>query len=125
ALADPNEKEIRAATRNGRVSLIRADQVEPEQVEWLWPGRIPFGEITILAGDPGLGKSLLTVWLAAELSRGELGGEGPADVLLSSAEDARAQIVVPRLGAARAAMERVHFIETERDGYKTPPLLPD
>lgn len=94
-------------------------------MEWLWQDRIPFGAITILGGNPGLGKSLMTVGLAARLSRGDLGGGGPANVLLSSAEDPRGQIVVPRLKAAGAAMERVHFVEINRDGFLTPPLLPE
>jgi hypothetical protein len=109
----------------GLVSLIRADQIETEQVQWLWNDRIPFGAITILAGNPGLGKSLLTVWLAARLSRGELDGGVPGSVLFSSAEDSLGQVIVPRLSAAGAVMERVHFVEIDRDGIKTPPLLPD
>jgi hypothetical protein len=44
--------------------------VEPEGVRWLWPGRIPSGKLTILSGDPGLGKSFLTIDLAARVSRG-------------------------------------------------------
>jgi RecA-family ATPase len=115
----------RPANANGVASLIRADQVGVEQVDWLWQDRIPFGAITILGGNPGLGKSLLTVWLAASLTRGELGGGGPAGVLLSSAEDPRGQVVVPRLHAAGAVMERVHFVEINREGFDTPPLLPD
>ena len=94
-------------------------------MEWLWQDRIPFGAITILGGNPGLGKSLLTLWLAAKLSRGELGGGEPASVLLSSAEDPRGQVVVPRLKAAGAVMKRIHFVDINRDGFKTPPLLPD
>ena len=117
--------ERRSTSTRGTAFLTRADQIEAEQVEWLWQDRIPFGAITILGGNPGLGKSLLTVWLAAKLSRGELGGDGPATVLLSSAEDPRAQVVVPRLKAAGAEMERVHFVEINRDGFQTPPLLPD
>lgn len=119
-----DDRRVRPAN-NATVSLIRADQVEAEEVEWLWPDRVPFGAITILAGDPGLGKSLLTVWLAAQLSRGDLGKVGAADVLLSSAEDARAQVVVPRLLAAGAAMNRAHFVEMHRGGFDTAPLLPD
>jgi hypothetical protein len=93
-------------------------------VEWLWQDRIPFGAITILAGNPGLGKSLLTVWLAARLSRGEFGLGDPGTVVLSSAEDPRSQVVVPRLQAAGAALERVHFLEIKRDGFDTPACLP-
>ena len=33
-------------------------EVEPEQVEWLWPGRLPLGKLAVLDGDPGLGKSV-------------------------------------------------------------------
>ncbi len=39
------------------------------QVEWLWPGRVPLGMITMFAGDPKLGKSYVTLAMAAALSR--------------------------------------------------------
>jgi len=39
-------------------------------LHWLWPRRIPIGKITLLAGDPGLGKSMLALDIAARLSRG-------------------------------------------------------
>jgi hypothetical protein len=29
-------------------------EVEPERVEWLWPGRLPIGKLYVLDGDPGL-----------------------------------------------------------------------
>jgi hypothetical protein len=35
--------------------------VTRESLEWLWPGRIPLGKLTLLAGDPGLGKSFVTL----------------------------------------------------------------
>jgi chromosome segregation ATPase len=40
-------------------------------LEWLWPGRVPLGKLTRLAGDPGLGKSFVTLDMAARVSRGE------------------------------------------------------
>jgi putative DNA primase/helicase len=57
-----------AARIAGAVSLAN---VEPTSLDWLWPGRIPLGHITMLASDPGLGKSLLTLDLAARISRGQ------------------------------------------------------
>jgi hypothetical protein len=39
-------------------------------VSFLWPGRLPFGKLAILDGDPGLGKSLVALDLCARLSRG-------------------------------------------------------
>jgi hypothetical protein len=44
--------------------------VDPENVRFLWPGRIPFGKITLFDGDPGLGKSLATLDIAARLTTG-------------------------------------------------------
>ena len=67
------------------------------------------GSITVLAGDPGLGKSLLSLDLAALLSRGELGPRSAGDVLLLTAEDSRTHTVRPRLEAAGADLARVHF----------------
>ena len=43
--------------------------IAPERLQWLWPGRIPLGKVTVIAGDPGLGKSLVTLDLAARVSR--------------------------------------------------------
>lgn len=47
-----------------------ANEIEPEEVRWLWPGRIPLGKLTLLIGDPGVGKSLLAADLAARVSAG-------------------------------------------------------
>src|SRR5712692_4785507 len=46
-------------------------EVETQYINWLWPGRIPLGKITILDGDPGMGKSLLAIDLAARVSTGQ------------------------------------------------------
>jgi hypothetical protein len=97
---------------------IAYSKVKPEAVEWLWPGRIPLGMLTLLIGDPGLGKSLLTLKLAAELS-------GTADALILSAEDSHAVTIRPRLEALEADLERVHRVEVRRDGLEEGIALPD
>ena len=52
-------------------AIMRAfSQIKPEALKWLWPGRIPLGKVTLLVGDPGLGKSLVTIDIAASVSRG-------------------------------------------------------
>ena len=51
------------------VTISVAD-VPAEALSWLWPGRIPLGKLTLLFGDPGLGKSFITMDLAARVSRG-------------------------------------------------------
>lgn len=107
-----------------RASSISAADIEIKPVEWLWPGRVPIHALTVLAGDPGLGKSLLTIHLAAKLTRGELSAQ-PANVVMLTAEDPLAQVVRPRLEAAGADINRVHFGSMNRDGVETPILLPD
>jgi hypothetical protein len=51
------------------VGTFLSDVVE-ESVEWLWEGRIPLGKLTVIDGDPGTGKSTLTIDLAARVSTG-------------------------------------------------------
>jgi RecA-family ATPase len=114
-----------SAPRNTRrAGSISAAEIELKPVEWLWPGRVPLHAITVLAGGPGLGKSLLTIQLAAKLTQGRLSGE-PANVLMLTAEDPLAQIVRPRLEAAGANLDRIQFASMTRDGMETPILLPN
>jgi hypothetical protein len=100
--------------------------VAARPVEWLWPGRVPLGKLTVLDGDPGLGKSTLLLDLAARLSRGAPmpdeapGAEGAA--LILSAEDGGADTIRPRLDAAGAAPGRLHLLTHVRDGRGPRPL---
>jgi putative DNA primase/helicase len=52
-----------------KVGILLSEVVE-ESVEWLWEGRIPLGKLTVIDGDPGTGKSALTIDLAARVSTG-------------------------------------------------------
>jgi nicotinamidase-related amidase len=76
--------------------------------------------LTLLVGEEGLGKSTLLARLIADLTRGRLDGdlgERTGDVLYLTGEDAPDSVIVPRLQAAGAACERVHFIDLrEADG---------
>jgi putative DNA primase/helicase len=120
------------ASRNGkrpprRVLATAAAQVERSQVEWLDPGRVPVGQVTVLAGVGGLGKSQWTCLLAGRLSRGELGE--PAVSLIATAEDDPSTTVRPRLEAVQADLERVQFLtiatsEGDEDGIAIPDDVP-
>jgi RecA-family ATPase len=117
ALELPRKKQLGAA------EPIRASELEVRTVEWLWQGRVPLGGLTVLAGEPGLGKSLLGIWLAARLSRGDLGRPGAS--LLLTAEDSREYTVLPRLTAARAKLARIAFPPPGSDGLDRVIRLPD
>ena len=51
------------------MELIPLSEYKPESIEWLWPGRLALGSLTMLDGDPGIGKSLITLDLCARVTR--------------------------------------------------------
>jgi hypothetical protein len=91
--------------------LVRLSSVQPEPVAWLWPGRLARGKLTILAGDPGLGKSYLTHDVIARLTTAAHWPDGvPAPLgraLLLSAEDGLADTVRPRIDRLGGDADRV------------------
>ena len=80
--------------------LQRLSEVAPESVAWIWPRRVAGGKLTLITGDPGTGKSTITLDIAARITTGASwpdGGPAPAgDVILLSAEDGVADTVRPR-----------------------------
>jgi len=115
---------------------VLLSEVEVEDFQWLWHRRVALRKITMLDGDPGLGKSLFTTDLAARVSMGRAmadgspGLSGPSGVVLICGEDGLADTVKPRLLAAGASPEactRVRAIdmipETLSDGTISQRLL--
>jgi putative DNA primase/helicase len=99
-----------------RVTLL-AD-VSSEPIDWIWPRRIARGKLHVLAGDPGLGKSLLTLDVASRITSGREwpdGGSAPiGNVLVFSLEDDAGDTIRPRVIAMGGDEYRV-YVET-REG---------
>ena len=99
----------------------RMSEVKAEEVRWLWDGRIPLGKVTLLEGQPGVGKSTLALDLAARVSRGTPlplmhdAEVPPSNVVVFSGDDALADTVRPRLEAAEADLERIYAVDREFD----------
>ncbi len=95
------------------------DEVEMVPIQWLWEDRIALGKITVVAGQPGLGKSQITAMLCAHLTAEKSFPDGTkpciGSALIISAEDDVADTVKPRLIAAGADLKKCHFL----DGIKT------
>ncbi len=92
-------------------------EVEPEYIKWLWYPYIPAGKLTIIEGDPGLGKSWITCAIAKGVANGiKLPGMQralpPQKILLASAEDGLADTLVPRLLAMGADLEKIFHIDS-------------
>ena len=90
--------------------------VQPQVITWLWPGRIPFGKITIFCGDAGSGKTTMAVDIAARLTTGRpmpLSDAEPitGNVIFQSQEDDLADTLLPRCMSAGADTNRISSIE--------------
>lgn len=103
-------------TINESVPYFVYSQRYAKPIEWLWPGLIPLGKVTLLIGDPGIGKSLLAVDLAARITCGE--GVPPDDEprpparVLYLAGDGETEDILPeRLLSFGADLNRVAGID--------------
>jgi hypothetical protein len=97
-----------------------------QNIDWLIPGWIPLGKLTVLDGDPGLGKSTFLADITARVSSHGIGfnqRQGPTgDVIFLSAEDCLEDTVRPRLEAAGANLERIHTIRCMVQGEEERPV---
>ena len=111
---------------------VRASDVRPERVEWLWRNYIPRETFTLFDGDPGLGKTMLTLDVCARTTTGRAMPDGsdpqlpPAGAVIVSVEDSIADTIVPRLVAAGADLSRIRIVQTISDpnGAECAPKIP-
>jgi putative DNA primase/helicase len=98
-----------------------ASEVGLESVQWIWKGRLAKGKHTCIAGEPGTGKSQLSMSIAATITMGGMWpcGEGKSpqgSVLILSAEDGAADTIAPRLHAAEADLGSVYIVSSVKEG---------
>jgi hypothetical protein len=113
-----------------RGTLVRVSDVVAEPINWLWPGHLARGKLHDISGDPDLGKSTVTVDLAARITTGKPWPDGqpgtdPAGVVLISVEDGLADTIRPRLAAAGADLDRVAVLTEIDTGTHPEPRLPE
>jgi putative DNA primase/helicase len=100
-----------------RVVMNPMTHYKSEEIRWLEDGLIAMGKLTLVAGDPGLGKSFMTLELACRVSRGEIGRRDNGlcgRTVILSAEDSASDTLLPRLKAMCARLSHVHFFEGMR-----------
>ena len=104
---------------NVPLEVIKASEIEPKEVKWLWYPYIPFGKVTLLQGDPGDGKSKLMLSIAALLSKGEplpfteTEENEPMTIIYQTTEDDADDTVVPRFNSAGGNGENLIFIKED------------
>ena len=101
------------------LEVVKASEIEPKEVKWLWYPYIPFGKVTLLQGDPGDGKSKLMLSIAALLSKGEplpfteTEENEPMTIIYQTTEDDADDTVVPRFNSAGGNGENLIFIKED------------
>ena len=105
-ISQTNENDNGKISQNG-LKLINMNDVEVEQINWLWYPYIPYGKITVIQGDPGNGKTTMILAIAAAVTKGEPLPESetvadPTNVIFQTAEDGLGDTVKPRLLQAGA-----------------------
>ena len=116
----PKPKEF----ESGRLKTVCAADIEPEHVEWLVDQSFPLGMLAVIGGQPGLGKSQISINLAAGVTTGKgLPGTGGfsniGSVIILANEDDAARTIRPRLDAAGADISKVHIVEgVAREGVE-------
>ena len=111
-----------------RVILRAACDVEPQPVDWLWPGWLAAGKLQLIGGAPGTGKTTVAVGVAAIVSAGGRWPDGSraraGSVVIWSGEDDDADTLNPRLRAAGADTARVRTVGRVVDGGESYPFDP-
>jgi AAA domain len=95
----------------------KASTVQPKPITWLWPGRVPKGMLTVLGGNPGVGKGLISCDLVGAVTTGRAfpdapNSNEPMEVAMLFCEDGESNTVRPRLEVAGANLDKVHFVDS-------------
>ncbi|HEX7379256.1 MAG TPA: AAA family ATPase [Pirellulales bacterium] len=103
----------------GKLS-VPLDRYRAQECQWLWPGRVPLAQLTVLGGEAGCGKSLVACDLIARATSGRTWPDGvgnsPVSALVVASPEEVESTIRPRLDSARAAIGRVHIFPLAAEG---------
>jgi RecA-family ATPase len=103
-----------AGTGQRKIEIIHASDVEMKLTRWLWPNRVPLNKVTVFSGMAERGKSTVAADFIARLTRGKdfpdtPNANAPCDVMILASEEDYDEDILPRLSAAGADINRIHF----------------
>lgn len=120
----PNERTIygtqEAPINEDDLKMPTLEDYPEEPVEWLIPEYLPKGQITLICGTGGTGKTSVWVSLLASLSAGErilfdgfgdfYGDRQPMQCMFFSSEDTVENVIKGKLRKGHARMRNIHTI---------------
>lgn len=103
-------------TDHAGIMSVCVDDVQTEEVDWLWNNVIPAGELTLLVGNGSAGKTTMSSYIMARVSTGtffygSLNTVGVKNVIFLGNEDSIAKQLKPRLVANGADCKRIHAVD--------------
>lgn len=106
--------------KDKRLLSIEVSTICPEPVGWLWPNYFPCAKLSLLSGDPGCGKTWLSLDIAARLSTGNPWPDGSQNglkenTLILSCEDGASDTFRPRLDRLGANLSRIFLLQDPLD----------
>jgi hypothetical protein len=103
-----------------RPILIRFSDVQPKPIDWIWPKRLAIGKMTLVIGDPGLGKSGITIDAASRITRGAKWPDGTVaprgNVIILSCEDNAGDTIRPRIDRYGGDPSKIFALQGIREG---------
>jgi len=99
--ADSTHTSNTSGNKPYKLEIIDCDAVSPTRIHWVWENYLAEGHITTFNGEPGSGKSLITIDIAARITAGRDFPVGhnllsPSKVLLLTEEEDLAATILPR-----------------------------
>lgn len=127
---DYKKQELKRSATRLSTDLVSMNDVEEIEIEWLVKEYIPKGQITLLAGDGGSGKTSVVCQIVASVSSGKpcfmledtiftnVERQEPQTVLFFSAEDSMQHVLKKRLRLNGAVMENIKSIDPSDDRFE-------
>jgi len=102
---EPAWDDVPSAKESGW-TLVPYSTIQTAEIDWIWKGYLAAGKITMLNGEPGHGKSLVSLDIAARITTqadwpdGQKNVLPPSSVLLLTEEEDACDTIKPRFLAA-------------------------
>lgn len=105
-----------SSNQNNEIEIGKISEVKSLPIDWLWKDVLAFKKITLVAGEPGVGKSQLLLYIASVISNGlnfkhDSKRCESGKVLLISGEDTPEDTIKPRLLALGANIDNIHYVK--------------
>ncbi len=120
--SEANLRKKENTRKRGRYPIYRKmSDIKPQPINWLWKDYIAKGTFTLITGEPELGKSQITLSMAAIVTTGEnwpVSGEKceEGNVIILSDEDNPERTIHPRLEANGANIDKIHYFDGIGEG---------